>query len=362
MRREDAVARYPGEGNERRYPEGLLRAEVARIFEACRMAPEDAWLLADSLVHADLRGIHSHGVLRVPDYVGKLTKDGVDPQGRPRVVSDAGAAIVVDANNSMGQIAGAFAMSCAIERAKSVGVALAAVRGSNHCGALDYFTMMALSETMIGIAGTNALPTMAPWGGVDKIVGLNPISIALPSGAEEPVVLDVALGATAHGKIRVYAQKGYAIPEGWAFDAAGRPTTDAQAALEGLIQPIGGHKGIGLAMMVGILSSVLSGAGYGTESGTMISGATPGADGQFYAAVNVAAFRPPNEFKDAVDRLARQFNATQLAPGVDRVYLPGALEAEIAARNRDLGIPLNEETVGLIESAARQLGVSVGGF
>lgn len=352
------MAQYPGEDGESRYSEAILRSVVSEIFQACGMSLEDAVLLANSLVHADVRGIHSHGVLRVPDYVQKLRRDGVDPRGRPRVVSEVGGAIVIDAHNSMGQIAGTFAMRKAIEKAKSLGIAFAAVRGSNHSGALDYYTMMALRENMIGITGTNALPTMAPWGGTDKIVGLNPLSLAIPAGRTEPIVLDAALGATAHGKIRVYAQKGFPIPEGWAFDASGRPTTDAAAALEGLIQPIGGHKGIGLAIMVGILSSVLSGAGYGTESGNMVDGAKPGADGQFYIAINIAAFRPITDFKEAVDRLATQYNGTALAPGFDRVFTPGALEAEVAARNRQLGIPLNNETVRLIEASARELGLA----
>ena len=353
------MARYPGDGAERRFPQDVLRDVVGRLFAACGMAKNDGLLLADSLVHADLRGIHSHGVLRVPDYVKKLTQEGVDPRGRPEVISDSGAAIVVDGGNAMGQIAGRLAVDLAIERAQSVNVALTAVRGSNHCGALDWYTTRAVEHDMIGLAGTNALPTMAPWGGQDKIVGLNPISVAIPAGEMAPLVLDAALGSTAHGKIRVYAQKGYPIPEGWAFDAAGRPTTDAVAALEGLIQPIGMHKGIGLAMMIGILSSVLSGAGYGTESGNMVDGAISGADGQFYMAINVGAFRDITEFKAHIDRLARQYLDSRRADGVDRLYLPGGLENELANRNRRDGIPLNEETIALIGAAGEALGVDL---
>ena len=356
------MARYPGEAAERRIDASLLTEAVGQVFAACGMTDADAALLARSLVHADLRGIHSHGVLRVPDYVAKLTREGVDPQGRPHVVSDAGGAIVVDAANAMGQIAGHLAMDLAIARARTVNVAFAAVRGSNHCGALDWYTMRAAERDMIGIAGTNALPTMAPWGGRDKIVGLNPVSVAFPGGEKAPFVLDVALGATAHGKIRVYAQKGHAIPEGWAFDAAGRPTTDAAAALEGLIQPIGEHKGIGLAMAIGILSSVLSGAGYGTESGNMVDGARAGADGQFYLAINVAGFREIGAFKAHVDRIAAEHLASESVDGDGRLYLPGGLEAEITERYRRDGIALNDETIGLIEAAGTDLGVDLEAF
>ena len=350
------MARYPGSEGERRFPEATLRDAAAGVFRACGMAEPDAALLSDSLVQADLRGIHSHGVMRVPDYVAKLTAGGVDPRGRPRVVKDRGSALVVDGGNAMGQIGGAFAMRRAIERARGTGVAFAAVGGSNHCGAMDYYVRMAVAEDMIGIAATNALPTMAPWGGIDKLVGLNPLGIGIPAGEERPIVLDIALGATAHGRMRVYRQKGQPIPEGWAFDAEGRPTTDVEKALAGLIQPIGAYKGIGLAMYMGILSTVLSGAGYGTESGNMVDGPTPGADGHFFLALDVAAFEDVPRFKSRVDAIIRQYNASRLAPGFERVYVPGALEAEIEARHRALGIPLNEETIAGIVRAAEELG------
>ena len=155
----------------------------------------DANLLAESLVHADLRGIHSHGVLRIPDYVKKLTKDGVNPRGRPRIVSERAATIVIDGGNSMGQIGGAFAMKRVIKKARGLGLALAAVRGSNHCGAMDWYTLMATRTDMIGLAGTNALPTMAPWGGTEKIVGINPLIIeSLDQNKFIPVIAPVGVG------------------------------------------------------------------------------------------------------------------------------------------------------------------------
>src|SRR5262249_42437413 len=176
------------------------------------------------------------------------------------------------AGNAMGQIAASFAMRAAIERAVATKVAVAAVRNSNHCGAMDHWAAMALPHDMIGIATTNALPTMAPWGGIDKIVGINPLAVAIPAGGEPPAVRGIASAATAHGKRRVYHQRGEPIPAGWAFDAEGQPTTDAAAALDGLIQPIGGHKGVGLGIVMGILSALLSGASYGTELGNMLDG------------------------------------------------------------------------------------------
>ena len=163
------MAIYPTSDTDLRVPPARLIFVVRAVFVRCGMSEEDAALLAESLVRADLRGVHSHGVLRVPDYVSKLTKEGVDPRGRPRIVSERAGAIVIDGDNSMGQISGSFAMKRAIEKARKNGVAIAAVRGSNHCGAMDWYTMMAARESMIGLAGTNALPTMAPWAGRTRL-------------------------------------------------------------------------------------------------------------------------------------------------------------------------------------------------
>lgn len=348
---------YPGTEHEKRVPVGDLSAFAAAVFERCSMSKDDAALLADTLTEADLRGVHSHGVLRVPEYAVKLRTGGVDPKGRPRVVKDSAAALLIDAGNSMGQIGAAYAMSLAIERAQTSNVAVASVRGSNHCGAMAYYAMRTLPHDMIGLATTNALPTMAPWGGLDKIVGINPLAIAIPADEETPIVLDTAFSGSSHGKIRVFHQKGAAIPANWAFDAGGKPTTDPAKAIEGLLQPIGEYKGVGLAISMGILSAVLSGASYGTGLGNMIDGATPGHDGHFFLALNVAAFEEPARFKQRVDGLVREIQASRRAEGVDRLYAPGQLEAATAESYRRDGIPLNEATRGGLEDVARELGV-----
>lgn len=354
------MAVYPKSETDRRVAAQDLQEVVAAIFAACDMNEADSQLLAETLVFADRRGIHSHGVLRVPDYVGKLTRDGVDPRGTPTFVSDRGAAIVIDGGNSMGQIGGTFAMRHAIDRAREIGVAFAAVGGSNHCGAMDWYTIMAAKAAMIGIAGTNALPTMAPFGGVDKIVGINPLSIAAPGSGRLPFVLDFAFGATAHGKIRVYHQKGSAIPEGWAFDAEGQPTTDAAVALAGLIQPIGAHKGVGLGMAVGILSSLLSGAAYGSELGDMNRGPTAGRDGHFFMALNIAFFEDIDRFKARLDGIIAEVHQSQRRKDVHRLLVPGEIEADFERDYDADGILLAGPTVDDIASAAEDLGVDAG--
>ena len=336
---------YPGSEEEQRISAEELRAIVAGLFVRCGMSDGDAGHLAESLVRADLRGVHSHGVMRVPEYVKKLCGGGVNPTGRPRVVRDSGGALVIDGDNAMGQIAAEFAMRQAIERARTVNVAVAVVRGSNHCGAMFQYAEQALAEDMIGMATTNALPTMAPWGGVDKIVGINPLAVAIPAGEEAPIVLDAAFSFSSHGKIRIFQQKGVPIPANWAFDSEGKPTTDTAAAIHGLLQPIGEYKGVGLAVVMGILSSLLSGAAYGTELGNMVEGARAGQDGHFFLALRIGAFEETARFKQRVDGVIRQIRGGRRAEGVERIYAPGGLEADTEARYRREGIPLNAVTL-----------------
>jgi LDH2 family malate/lactate/ureidoglycolate dehydrogenase len=194
---------------------------------------------------------------------------------------------------------------------------------------------------MIGFAATNALPTMAPWGGAERLLGINPVAIALPAGGELPVVYDAAFSASSYGKIRVYHQEGRTLPDGWALDRDGRPTTDPAAAIEGLLQPIGGFKGVGLAMVSGMLASFLSGASYGLELGNMEAGPRPGEDGHLVGAVRVNAFEDVARFKARVDAAVRQIHAYRLAPGFDRIYAPGELEALNQEAYTQEGIPLN---------------------
>ncbi len=331
--------------SEHRINAGQLQAWVTTIFLRCGMDQHDATLLADSLVFADLSGVHSHGVLRVPEYVAKLTKGGVNPRGVPRIERDSAACLVVNGDNSMGQIGTTFAMQEVIKRAYTFGVAAAGIGGSNHCGALAYFARMALEHDMIGLATTNALPTMAAWGGADRILGINPLAMALPADKELPIVYDAAFSGSSHGKIRIYQQKGWALPPGWALDRAGNPTIDPAVAIDGLLAPIGGFKGAGLAMLMGLLSSLLSGAAYGTELGDIATGPQPGRDGHFVLALRISAFTEVATFKQRVDQAIQQLHKSTLAPGFARVYAPGEIEAHNRRDYRQQGIPLNAVTL-----------------
>jgi len=353
------MANYPTSDTDRRIDATTLTQLCKAIFQACGMGEADAALLTDSLVHADMRGVHSHGVLRIPDYVHKLNGGGVDPTAAPEIISRKLGAIVVDGCNNMGQIGASFAMDLAIDAARENGIALAALRGSNHCGALDWYTLRAAEQGMVGIVGSNALPTMAPVGGRDKIVGMNPISIAIPGKNEAPVVLDLAFGATAHGKIRVYHQKGLPIPEGWAYDAEGEPTTDAGVALDGLIQPAGGHKGIALAMMVGMLSTLLSGAKYGTGLGDMVQGPIAGNDGQFFITIDIAAFRSLTDFGVDADHIISQIHKSARRDVNTALLVPGEMERQYERDYAASGILLPAQTLDDIKTTAQNLGLNL---
>jgi LDH2 family malate/lactate/ureidoglycolate dehydrogenase len=294
--------------------------------------------------------------------VKKLTVGGVDPRGVPAVVREVGACLVIDGGNAMGQIATDFAMKRVLERAATAGIAAAAIRGSNHNGAMAFYAMQALPRDMIGLATTNALPTMAPWGGADRLLGINPLGVAIPAGAEPPIVFDAAFSGSSHGKIRIFQQRGQTLPAGWALDAEGHPTIDPVAAIDGLLVPIGGYKGVALAMIMGILSAMLSGAAYGTELGDMEHGPDPGRDGHFLLAIDVAAFEDVERFKGRVDAAIRQIHAAKRAPGVERIFAPGELEFLTEQTYRRDGIPLTDHIRADLRATAATLAIETANY
>ena len=264
---------------------------VTDVLGALGMAEDDARVVADVLLFADARGVSSHGLAHLAFNVD-LIRRGADPMGRPAVVGDEGGALTIDAKNAMGHVAVAFAMEQAIERARSTGVAAAAVANSNHCGAMGAYAGMAVDAGMVGIAMTNTLPSMAPWGGVERLVGNNPLAVGMPTGGDPTFLLDMSFSSVARGRLAVAAREGGGIPEGWALDSRGAPTTDPTAGLDGLLVPIGGPKGIGLSLVSGVLSSLLSGGLYGGELGSLETGPIPGRDGQFRDCVERRCLHP----------------------------------------------------------------------
>lgn len=346
-----------GDQDDRRIDADQLEAFVANLFRGAGVPDDHASLLGEIVVGTDLRGAYSHGCALASGYLDRMLKGEIDPAGQPRIARDSGAALVVDGDNSLGHIGVTFAVRKAIERAVETGVAVASVAHSNHCGAMAPYPMLALPHDMIGLVATNGLPTMAWWGGLDRILSINPVGIAIPAAKERPIVIDTSFGVAARGKIAIHKQKGRALPPGWATDRDGNPTVDPAAALDGLIVPAGGYKGTSMALVMGILSALLSGAAYGTELGNFVDGATPGADGQFVLVLNVAAFEDADRFKARVDGIIRQIHASRPAPGVNRVLLPGERAAETEERYRAEGVPITDATRTALAEIAVRIGV-----
>jgi LDH2 family malate/lactate/ureidoglycolate dehydrogenase len=337
-------------------PQGL-HACGAAICSALGVPADDAHLLAGSLVQADLWGHQSHGMLRLPWYARRLQSGAMRAVTQPQTVVDAGAVVVMDGLHGIGQVLATFAMQEAIRRAKTHGVGAVAVRNSNHFGCAMYFSLMAAQAGCVALVSTNASPAMAPWGGREKRVGTNPWSLAAPAGRHAPMVLDIANTAVARGKVYLARQRGEPIPAGWALTREGLPTTDAEAAIAGLIAPMAGHKGYAIAVMVDMLSGVLSGSAFGAAVHGPYEPAQPSGCGHLMLALNVAAFMPAAEFGLRMEQLIAELKSTPLAAGSDEIFYPGELEARAAERHARDGLQLPARTVTDLQMLARELGV-----
>ena len=335
----------------------ILAKFVASVFEANGVPQEDAALIADSLVQADLWGHQSHGVLRTGWYATRLKSGALKPVTSPTPVVDAGAIAVFDGGDGIGQVLAARAMQDAIGRARRHGIGAVAVKNSNHFGTAMYYTRMAAGAQCIGLCCTNGSPAMAPWGGRRKVVGNNPWSIAAPAGRHPPMVLDIANTSVARGKIYLARNRGEPIPLGWAIDEAGRPTTDPQAALAGNILPMGGHKGYAISVMMDVLSGVLSGSRFLTGVHGPYEADKKSGCGHLFVAMSIAAFRPLAEFEADVERMIAELKSVPVADGADGIYYPGEIESLNDARNRRDGLTLAAETVSDLGKLARETGL-----
>lgn len=326
------------------------------------MSTPDATTVVDQLVSDDLRGVYSHGLLRVPNYVQRLQSRVTDPAGRPTVASRDGATGQVDGGNAMGQVAAAFAMGLAIDVARESGVSVVGVRRSNHFGSCAHYAMMPLPHDMIGIAATvGGKNIMAPWGGTEPRLGNNPFGVAIPALTAPPIVLDMALSVAAGGKIILAAKSGHPIPADWALDEMGQPTTDPTVALRRLlVRPLGEHKGYGMALVIGILAGLLPGAAFGPDVRDLREDFVHPQDiGHLLMAIDLSRFGDARGFRQRVDDAISTMHETPLVAGVDRILVPGELEAENAARQSAEGIAYPGEVLGELNDVGMQVGVGV---
>ena len=328
-----------------------LRIFSSELFQKGGVPASDADLAAETLVASDLRGVHSHGTRAQPGYLQRLRTGAAKPRPDIRVIGEGPAYALVEGDDGLGQVVAHRAMSIAIDKARQSGMAAVSARNSNHYGAAAYYAMMAAQEGMIGFATTNGPGVnMAPFGGAAPVVGNSPLAYAIPAGEEPPVVLDMATGWAAAGKIGVARMRGEKIPIGWGMTKDGEDTDDpAQAAI---VLPMG-PKGYGLGIVMDILSGPLSGG--------LASCHKPGHprpdQGHFFWALNIAHFTPLDAFRAEIDRQVRTVRATKPRKGVDRVYLPGEIEWLHHQERLKTGIPLHHIHLSELEQAAAELGV-----
>jgi LDH2 family malate/lactate/ureidoglycolate dehydrogenase len=352
-----------------RFASEALRELATAAFAGAGMSDDDAALTADTLISADLRGVMSHGMVRLPVYVRNLREGTVSPTAQPVVVSDSPSTALLDGQNAMGQVVGVRAIDLAIEKARATGVASVGARHSNHFGTCAYYALRAAQRDMIGIAATNGAAAMAPWGAVEPMVGNNPLAVAAPAGPA-PIVLDMAMTVVARGKIRLAQLRGEPLPPGWGFDKLGHPSQDAGEVLAGSLAPVGGYKGYGLAVVVDLLTAVLTGAALSPELENM--GFTAGADGptlahgpeppgqgtgHWFLALDIAAFLPLDEFERRAAGYAALLHAAPRAEGTSAIYLPG--EPELATERDRLarGIPYEAPVVDELRQLAAEAGL-----
>lgn len=338
-------------------PEHLIDFATA-VYAGAGMPEADARLVADTLVQADLWGHQSHGVLRLGWYLDRIRNAVMDPVTKPEFVVDAGAIAVIDGHDGVGHVLAALAVGEAVRRAKAHGIGAVAVRHSNHFGTCMYYTMMGAREDCVMLLTSNGGPAMAPWGGRRKVIGTNPWSVAAPAGRHPPLAVDMANTGVARGKIYLARNRHLPIPLGWALNAAGEPTTDPQEAIDGIILPMAEHKGYAIAVMVDLLSGVLTGSGFLSAVHSPYETAARSDCGHFLMALDIAAFQPLAQFNARMEAFIAEIKSVPLAKGFDEVYYPGELEARNAVRNREAGIRLPDDTLADLQRIAAQTGLA----
>lgn len=329
-----------------RYAAEALAQFTAAIFAAEGLPPSDADIVAAALLAANLRGFDTHGLVRVPAYVRRLRAGLVNPTPRITTHSRRAFATVVDADNAMGPVAVARALHACREAAERLGIGVATVRRSNHFGAASVHTVPLAREGCIAIALSPGSRSLAPHGSRAPLLGTNPIAVAAPAGRHAPWSLDMAASVAARGHIRIAQQAGRAIPEGWALDEAGRPTTDPAAALRGVVLPFGGAKGSAMSMMVDILGGVLAGAGFSGDTRDWVADFGGPADvGHFLLVMKVDAFMDLAEFEGRMETAIARLKALPPAEGFDEVLYPGERAGRAEAARRAKGVPLVQAAV-----------------
>jgi LDH2 family malate/lactate/ureidoglycolate dehydrogenase len=331
-----------------------LKEAILAVLTGLGEAADEASLVADSLVRAEMRGTDTHGLPYLKLLVERVEAGMVSVPTRVTVLRDDGATVLLDGGNGIGQVAGWTAMETSLRKARDFGIGLTLIRNTNNLGFFAFYTMHAARQGCAGIAMGNANAAISPWGGAEAFFGTNPISIGVP-GNGEPLALDMSSSLVARGKIRKAERLGERIPLGWAQDESGAPTEDPAAALKGTLLPIGGPKGYGLALMVDVLAGMLSGAAFGQAIKSFHQPTGPTGVGALMLAVDVERFMPLDQFRGLMKGYVEAIRASRKAKGTTRIYLPGEIEAEKEMASRARGIELKPASIELVNQLLEKL-------
>ena len=343
-----------------RFAAAELERFIAGVLAGEGLRAGDAGDVARLMVAADLTGFDAHGIFRLAGYLRRIRGGGVNKAPDIRIAREAASVAVVDGDDGMGHLAVQFAARVAIRKASETGIGWAGIRNGNHAGAGAVYAAMPLEHGMAGIYGAvssgNHVP---PWGGLDLMLGTNPLAIAIPAGDGDPVVLDFATTVASMGRIKAAEQRGEAMPEGWMIDRDGAPLTDPARASDGLLVPMGGYKGYALCLAIGLLAGPLNGAAMGegvVDYNSDFDKATN--TGQFICALDPAAFGDAAAIGAQVERVAGEIRGAAPMPGVDRVRVPGDGRARRLADRRENGIPLPDSLRAALDGIAEETGVA----
>lgn len=329
------------------------------IFTAHGLSPDDAWLVADCLAQADMRGIQSHGSSRISIYTERLTRGLVNPKPAVKITQTALGTLVVDGDNGMGAVVGHQAAKAVTTLAKEVGIAAASIHNSNHFGIAAVYAETIVQAGCFALVCSNAPPTMAPHGGAEPVFGTNPIALGVPTPNHGSLVTDMATSLVARGKIIRASYEGKTIPQDWALDACGQRTTDPDKALNGVVLPFAGPKGSAIALFVDILAGVLSGANYGKHTPDLYRNLKdPSNIGHFMLAIDISRFQAMDRFYERLQECLAMISDCRPIESHEPVKLPGQIEAQNKARALAQGIELPSDVLQALQQACTKVGLS----
>ena len=333
--------------------ESQMRAWCKSVLDTTTMPEADKEIIADVLVTTVLRGVDTHGLNLLRPYVERYQKY---PPRAVRIEKDNRASILLDGGDNLGPVVAAQAMEIAMERAAEYGIGFVLACNSSHFGAAAYYTCMAAERGFVGFCSSTSRVDLAPWGGGDAVVGKNPFSISMP-GDEFPIVLDVACSVTARQKVVMHAREGKPIPQGWALDRDGNPTTDPEAALEGIFLPFGGYKGIGIAVMLELLMAGLCRRGYSKDVTLNEVMTGPQNISHVFMAVDTGKYLTRDELAGETSGFSRFFHGGRKLPGTEKLYLPGELEWDTSLERRKNGAPVSPGLLAELDAYSADLGI-----